>query len=164
LNNAQKRIETDLYDDIPEQQKRATRNISTWTQEYSLSVVLPWYKKINNIALNQCGMGGVSDNTWIVSAYCIYWTSIYTNTIPSSSQSVKVLCSASLPDITTYIDCVLPESYDLPLAYYAWYLALISVEKNDKAITCLQTYGQTISDIITTNNKRQEYNFINYNN
>jgi hypothetical protein len=29
LNNAQKRIETDLYDDIPEQQKRATRNIST---------------------------------------------------------------------------------------------------------------------------------------
>lgn len=163
LNEAQDKIETDLTDDLPEQQKKVNWTISAGTQEYTLLTVLPGYKKMNSIDLRQCSIDDVSDNAGVPGAYTIYGTSIYTDTIPSSSLTVSVKYSASLPTITSSVGCVLPEEYTLALAYYTAYLALESIEKKEKAMSSLQNYGQAISKLITTNNKRMQADFINYN-
>ena len=162
LNEAQDKIETDMSDDIPEQQVKSTWSISTGTQEYLMSSVLPNYKKINHIDMNQCNIEEVVDSAGEPNQYCIYWTTLYTNTIPSWSKSVNIFYSKKLPDITTSEDCILPSEYDLALCYYASYLALNSVEKSQKAGEAFGMYKQAIDKLITTNNRRQTYNFINY--
>lgn len=162
LNEAQEVLQTDMYDDIPEQQDKATWNISTGTQEYLMSVVLPWYKKINKIDMDQCNIDDISDTVWEPSRYCIYGTTIYTNTIPSASKTVKIYYSKYLPQITSTVDCVLPREYNFAMVCYASYLALLSVEKTEKARNCYQEYEQAKAKLITINNRRQLYNFINY--
>lgn len=162
LNEAQDKLETDFSDDIPEQQTKSTWSISVWTQEYTVNSVLPNYKKINHIDMDQCSIEDIEETTGEPNRYCIYWTSIYTNSIPSSSKSVKVFYSKRLPDITGTEDCILWSEYDLALCYYASYLALNSVEKTQKANDAFGMYKQVVDKLITTNNKRQTYNFINY--
>lgn len=163
LNEAQDKIEVDLSDDIPEQQKKVTWNISAWVQEYVLSTVMPWYKKMNSIDLSQCGIDDVSESVWVPMSYTIYGTTLYTDVIPSSSASYVVRYSSSLPTISTYEDCVLPDEYIMALAYYAAQLALHSVEKVEKANYCFQLYTQAVTKLITNNNRRMQANFINYN-
>lgn len=160
FNEAQEKLQTDFADEIPEQQKKIDWTISAGVQEYTLNTVFPNYKKINYIALEQCDIQDVIDNTGEPSQYCIYGTSIYTNTIPSNSKIVKCFYASYLPEIVT--ECVLPRNYDLALCYYVSYLALMSVEKNDKAMWCLQSYQQAVAKLITDNNRRMEHNFINY--
>jgi len=162
FNEAQDKLETDFADEIPEQQKKADWNISAGVQEYVLNTIFPEYKKINYISMEQCDIQEVLDNAWEPNQYCIYGTSIYTNTVPSNSKIVKTFYASHLPDIVT--ECVLPSNYNLALCYYASYLALMSVEKNEKAMWCLQSYQQAIAKLITDNNRRIEYNFINYSN
>lgn len=161
FNEAQDQLETDFADEIPEQQKKVDWTISAGVQEYVLNTVFPEYKKIVYIAMEQCDIHDVSDNAGEPSQYCIYGTSIYTNTVPSNSKIVKTFYASHLPEIVT--DCVLPSNYDLTLCYYVSYLALMSVEKTDKAIWCLQTYTKAVWKLITDNNRRVEHNFINYN-
>jgi hypothetical protein len=126
-----------------------------------LNTVFPDYKKINHIDMQQCDINDVSDNSWEPNKYSIYGASIFTNTVPNVSKTVKVFYASKLPEIVT--DCILPSNYDLALCYYVWYLALMSVEKNDKAMWCLQTYTKATAKLITDNNRRVEHNFINYN-
>lgn len=162
LNEAQDKIETDMSDDIPEQQVKVNWDISTGTQEYLMATVLPNYKKINKIDMTQCSIDEVEEVTGEPNQYTIYWTTLYTNTIPSWSKSVKIFYSKKLPDISSSEDCVLPSEYDLALCYYASYLALNSIEKTQKANDAFGMYQQAINKLITTNNRRVEYNFINY--
>ena len=163
LNEAQNKLATDFADELPEQQKKVDRSINAGQQEYLLNTVFPNYKKINYISMQECDIAEVSDNVGDASEYCIYGTTIYTNTIPSTSKIVKAFYASYLPEITMSIDCVLSTVNDLALAYYTSYLALLSVEKNEKAMGCLQTYQQTVARLITDNNRRVEHNFINYN-
>lgn len=162
LNEAQEKLQMDMYDDIPEQQKRVVWNITTGIQEYDVETIMPWYKKMNSIDLEQCDISEITDDLWQPLSYCIYGTTMYTNTIPTASRVVKILYSAFLPEITSTLDCVLPKVYDYCLASYVAYLALLSVEKTDKAMMSIQQYENAKVKLITTNNRRQQFNFINY--
>ena len=162
INESQNILSTDFSDDIPEQQKKVTWSIIAWQQEYVLDTVFSLYKKINHVSMDECDISEISDGIWDASRYCIYGTTIYTDTIPSSSKSVTVFYSAALPEITSSVNCTLPTKYDLALVYYASYLALMSIEKTEKAVWCLQMYQQEITRLITDNNRRMTHNFINY--
>ena len=58
--------------------------------------------------MSQCSIDDIEETTGEPSHYCIYGTTIYTNTIPSVSKTVRVYYSKRLPEITATEACVLP--------------------------------------------------------
>lgn len=163
LNDAQRQLEVDAGDEVPEQQKISNWSINTGQQEYVLNTLLPNYKKILYINLPQCDINDISDNLWQVGSYAVYGTSIYTDTIPSTSATYKVFYACTLPEITMLDWCILWIEYWLALWYYAGYLALLSVEKQQKAQDCYGQYKQEVARLVKNIFSRQQYNFINYN-
>ena len=162
LNEAQDKLEQDFSDDIPEQETISIWNILQWVQSYQMSIVLPDYKKINRIDMDQWNIEDITDSAWQPNKYCIYGTNLYVVSVPSVWKTVKVFYSKKLPEISSTQECVLWSEYDLALCYYASYLALNSVEKTQKASDSFGMYKSALDKLITTNNRRQTNQFINY--
>ena len=93
---------------------------------------------------------GLIANTWIPTAYYIYWSSIWLFPIPVSIQTISYNYIKRLPKITESQDSLLPEDFDDAICLYAVYLGCMSVEKNDKASSTYSEYQNTLSTLLFT--------------
>lgn len=74
------------------------------------------------------------------SSYYLYGNNIGFYPVPDNAYSISFLYNRKLPKLTAIQDSALPEQYDDLINLYACYLMCISVEKQQKAVSCLSQY------------------------
>jgi len=152
INEAYRKIQRDVWYDIPECQSSIDITTISGTTEYSKPTDLQkvigffqdWYK-LTRITKEYSIRSRPTDSR--PCSYFMYWWKIWFYPTPNNSYTINLIYNRTLPKITSTVWSELPTDYDDAIASYACYLMMISVEKQAKANMALSLYMERINEL-----------------
>ncbi len=150
INEWYKKIQKDMWFDIPECQASTTITTASWVTEYSKPTD---FQKLTWIYQDWYWLTRTTKQDFLInratqskpSSYYIYGSKIWLYPTPDSTYTIDLLYNKYLPKLTNTQWTLLPDDYDEAIALYASYLAMMSVEKQAKATMCLAQYNSEIN-------------------
>ena len=152
INEAYRKIQRDVWFDIPECQESIDISTTSWVTEYTKPTDL---QKVMGFFQDWYELTRITKEYFIRSrsteskpcSYYMYWGKIWFYPTPDNNYSITLIYNKSLPKITDTVDSELPIEYDDAIASYACYLMMISVEKQAKANMALSLYMERINEL-----------------
>lgn len=152
INEAYRKIQRDVWFDIPECQESIDISTTSWVTEYTKPTDL---QKVMGFFQDWYELTRITKEYFIRSrsteskpcSYYMYWGKIWFYPTPDNNYSITLIYNKSLPKITDTVDSELPIEYDDAIASYACYLMMISVEKQARANMALSLYMERINEL-----------------
>lgn len=156
INEAYRKIQRDVWFDIPECQDSIDISTVSGVSEYNkpsdlqkiIRFFQDWYE-LTRITKEYFLKSRASESK--PCSYYMYGNKIWFYPTPDNAYSITLLYNRKLPKITVDMDSELPDEYDDAIASYACYLMMISVEKQAKANMALSLYIERINEIYWQN-------------
>lgn len=145
INSAYEKIQKDFQYSMPECETSTTITTIWWVELYAKPSdfirIIGLYEDTYNLTRTTKQQTMIAKATESKpSSYYLFWQNIGLYPIPDNAYSIDFLYNRKLPKLTSTQDSELPEEYDELINLYAAYLMLISVEKTQKAASCLGQY------------------------
>lgn len=145
-NRGYTKVQQDFKFEIPDCQTSYSLSTITWTQEYTkpsdlVSITGFFY---NSQPLYRTTKQHTLLNQWtsaIPNQYYTYGSNIWLYPIPDSSYSLDIMYNKKLPKLTSVVDSVMSEDMEELIVLWSCYLMFLSVEKVNKAQSCIQQYN-----------------------
>lgn len=152
INEAYRKIQRDVWYDIPECQSSVDITTTSGTTEYTrpndlqkvMGFFQDWYE-LTRITKEYFARSRASESK--PCSYYLYGWKIWFYPTPDSSYTINLIYNKSLPKITDTVGSELPIEYDDAIASYACYLMMISVEKQARANMALSLYMERINEL-----------------
>lgn len=152
INEAYRKIQRDVWYDIPECQSSIDITTTSGTSEYArpsdlqkvMGFFQDWYE-LTRVTKEYFARSRASDSK--PSSYYLYGGKIWFYPTPDSTYTINLIYNRTLPTITDTIWSSLPVEYNDAIASYACYLMMISVEKIAKANMTLWLYTERMNEL-----------------
>lgn len=145
VNRWYSKVQSDFQYSIPECQTGTTVTTISGVVEYdkpsdliTVTGFFDWTYNLRRIT-KQATLANRSTQTK-PSNYYVYGSKIWLYPTPDSTYTLDLLYNKKLPKLTSTEDSVLGDDMNDLVVLYACYLLFISVEKNEKAQSCLNQY------------------------
>jgi len=152
INEAYRKIQRDVWFDIPECQDSVDLVTVSGTTEYDrpsdfqkvMGFFQDWYE-LTRITKEYFLRSRSTESK--PCSYYMYGGKIGFYPTPDNTYTITMTYNKTLPKLTDTVDSELPEDYDDAIASYACYLMMISVEKQAKANMALSLYMERINEL-----------------